>query len=156
MDYKKMIKAYADAGGDEKKMWASVDATAEAMDYLKEIAPEKHECFMRKISESLYGKHYDEEMAMHDVAHMHYTGTDGAEHNGAHWTVEQIEVATKDKSFGKAVTKWDKYVAFNAFYADLCTVLDEARIIEAAYKFWFADEDWKSHGKIWDYMSANK
>lgn len=156
MDYKKMIKAYADSGGDEKKMWSSVEVTAEAMDYLKEFAPDKYECIMRKLSESLYGKHYAEELAIADVENIRYLDIKGNEHRGAHWTADEIESATADKTFGKSVTKWDKYVAFNAFYADLCTVLDDAQIIDAAYVFWFADEDWKSKGKIWDYMSANK
>lgn len=151
-----MIKAYADAGGDEKKMWASVDVTAEAMEYLKEIAPEKHECIMRKLSEALYGKHYSEEIAHADVSKMHWLDRDGNEHHGAYWTVEQIEAVTKSKEFGKSVTKWDKYVAYNASATDLCCVLDDEQILEVAYKFWFEDEDWKTSGKIWDYMSANK
>ncbi|MBO4690857.1 MAG: hypothetical protein J5621_08280 [Paludibacteraceae bacterium] len=155
MDYKKMIKAYADAGGDEKKMWSSVDVTAEAMDYLKEVAPEKHESIMRKLSETLYGKHYSEELALADVEGMHYIDKNGVERHGAHWSVEDIEAATADKSFGKNVTRWDKYVAYNAMYADLCTKFDEEQILCAAYLFWFDDKDWKTKGKIWDYMSAN-
>ena len=156
MDYKKLIKDFAEAGGDEKKMWASVDVTAEAMELLKELAPDKYECYMRKMSETLYGKHYNEEMALADVAAMHSIDRDGVERHGAYWTIEQVETATKNLDFGKAVTKYDKFVAFNAFWHDLNTVLDDELILEAAYKFWFADEDWKTGGKIWDYMSANK
>jgi len=156
MDYKKMIKDFADHGGDEKKMWASVEVTAEAMEALREIAPDKYECYMRKISETLHGKHYSEELAKADVEKMHYIDRDGNERHGAYWTVEQIEVATKNKDFAKNVTRWDKYVAFNAFGSDLCCVLEDEQIIEAAYMFWFADDDWKSSGKIWDYMAANK
>lgn len=155
MDYKKMIKAYSDAGGDEKKMWASVDVTAEAMEYLHEVAPEKYECLMRKLSEALYGKHYSEEIALADVEKMHSSDKNG-EHKGAYWTVEQVESATTSFTFSKAVTKWDKFVAFNAFWHDLHSVLADEQILEAGYAFWFADEDWKSSGKIWDYMSANK
>ena len=156
MDYKKMIKAFAENGGDEKKMWASVDVTAEAMEILKEVAPEKHECIMRKLSEALYGKHYSEELAKADVEKMHSTGADGVAHHGPHWSVEEIEAATTDKTFGKSVTKWDKFVAYNATWHDLNKKFDDKQVLEAAYLFWFADEDWKSNGKIWDYMLANK
>ena len=148
-----MIKDYADAGGDEKKMWASVEVTAEAIEFIKETSPEKYECLMRKLSEALYGKHYSEELAKADVARMTYLDKAGVERHGAHWSVEEVEAATADKSFHKSVTKWDKYVAFNAMYADLATKFDEAQIITAAYLFWFADRDWTTEGKIWDYMS---
>ena len=153
MDYKKMITDYATNGGDEKKMWASVDVTEMAMEYIKEKDPEKYECLMRKLHEALYGKHYCEEFALHDVAQMHSTGADGTKHVGAHWTVDQIEAATKGLTFPAGTTKWDKFVAFNAFANDLGGVLTDEQILKAAYAFWFDDEDWKEEGKIWDYMS---
>ena len=153
MDYKKMIKSYAEAGGDEKKMWSSVDVTAEAMEYLKEIAPEKHECIMRKLSETLYGKHYSEEIALAEVAKMHSTDADGTKHEGAHWTMEQVSAATASKTFPKGTTKCDVFVAANAFWHDLHKKFTDEQILEAAYLFWFNDEDWKGDGKIWEYMS---
>ena len=51
---------------------------------------------------------------------------------------------------------WDKFVAFNAMYADLCRFMDEDEIIKAAYAFYFHDDDWQNDGdctKIWDYMT---
>lgn len=156
MDYKEMIKAYADAGGDEKKMWAAVEVTNEAMNFIKGVNPEKFECYMRKVSETLNGKHYTEELARADVEKMHSTGSDGITHHGAHWSVEEVESATADKTFGKSVTKWDKYVAYNATWHDLSKKFDDEKVLCAAYLLWFADEDWKSSGKIWDYMSINK
>ena len=156
MDYKKMIKHYADNGGGVEKMWASVDVTEMAMDYIKENDPAKYECLMRKLSETLYGKHYNEEIAKADVEKMHSIDKNGVEHHGQHWSVEEVVSAMAGKSIGKTVTKWDEFVAANAFWHDLSNVLDDATIIEATYAFWFADKDWKSDGKIWDYMSANK
>lgn len=156
MDYKKMIKSYADAGGDEKKMWASVEITEEAMNYIKDTNPEMYDCIMRKLSETLYGKHYSEELAKADVEQMHSTDANGVAHTGAHWSIEEIEAATADKTFGKAVTKWDKYVAYNATWHDLNKKFDDEKVLCAAYLLWFADEDWKSQGKIWDYMTINK
>ena len=152
MDYKKMITAYAKGGGDEKKMWETVDITAEAMNYIKEQNPGKHDCLMRKLSESLYGKHYSEELARADVEKMHHSGKDGVIHRGAHWSPEEVEAALSDKSINKSVTKWDKFVAANAFWHDLSNDFTDEQIICATYKFWFADEDWHSDGKIWDYM----
>lgn len=156
MDYKKMIKDYANAGGDEKKMWASVDVTEEAMEYIKETNPDKYNCLMRKLSETLHGKHYSEEYAVHDVAQLHYTDAANVKHHGAHWTLEEIETDTKDKTFPAGTTKWDKYVAYNNTYADMCSKFDETQILCIAYLMWFGDEDWKSDGKIWDYMSINR
>lgn len=156
MDYKQMITDFANHGGDEKKMWASVAVTADAMDVLKELAPEKYDCFMRKMSETLYGKHYTEELARLDVSKMHSTDANGNKHTGAHWTIEEIESATSGMAFPKTTTKCDKYVAFNASWHDLNKVLPDEKILEAAHVFWFGDEDWDSDGKIWDYMMINK
>lgn len=153
MDYKKMITDYAKNGGDEKKMWESVDITEMAMDYIKETNPDKYDCLMRKLHESLYGKHYCEDIALHDVAGLVYMDASGVKHTGAHWTAEQVETATADKTFPKGTTKWDKYVAYNVFAADLGKALDDAHILKAAYAFWFDDDDWEGDGKIWDYMS---
>lgn len=148
-----MITDFAKGGGDEKKMWASVDVTAEAMEYIKETNPEKYECIMRKLHESLNGKHYCEEMALHDVSQMRSTGADGVKHTGAHWTAEQVEAALASKSFPSGTTKWDKYVAANASWHDLRKKFSDEDVLNAAYLFWFADEDWSGTGKIWEYMS---
>jgi len=153
MDYKKMIEESAAKGGDEKVMWASVEVTSEAMEYIKEVDHDKYECLMRKLHEALHGKHYCEEMALHDVEKLHYTDASGVKHKGAHWTVEQVEAAFASKPFPAGTTKWDKFVSANVLYSDLSTVLDEKQIIAATYKFWFDDEDWEGDGKIWDYMS---
>ena len=153
MDYKELIERYASNGGDEKKMWASVAVTGEAMEYIKDVDPDKYECLMRKLSEVLDGKHYSEEMARNDVSKLRYTDANGNKKVGSHWTVDEIEAASAGMSFPKGTTPWDKYVAFNATYADFCKVLPDEKILEAAHAFWFADEDWDTDGKIWDYMS---
>jgi len=155
MDYRKMIEDYANNGGSEEKMWVSVAITAEAMDYIKSTNPEKYDCLLRKLNEALYGKHYTEELAKHDVAAMHSTSADGVRHSGEHWTVEQIEAATKDKTFPKGTTKWDKYVAYNAFANDLGKKFTDEQILCAAWLFWFDDEDWNSDGKVWEYMKKS-
>ncbi len=72
-----------------------------------------------------------------------------------HWTPEQVTQATFGKKFTEGTTEWDKYIAYNNTYADLCKVLTDEQIMKAAYALWFADEDWHSDGKIWDYMGVN-
>lgn len=100
---KKLIKDYADNGGSEEKMWASVDVTEKAMSHIKETDPEKYDCLMRELSETLYGKHYNEEMALADVAKMCYLDRNGVERHGAHWSVEDVEAATAGKKFPSGV-----------------------------------------------------
>lgn len=139
-----------------KEVWQMSDVTIKLGEYMSNPTPEGYECLVRKLSEQLYGKHYSEESAMRDVFKMHYTDANGKECHGPHWTVEQVEAATAGKHFPDGTTKYDKFVAYNAFYADLCKVLPEEHILKAAYAFWFADEDWKGEGKIWEYMSMNK
>ena len=44
-------------------------------------------------------------------------------------------------------------MALNSFYADLCTVLDEAQILKAAVRFYFGDED-APEGKVFRFVKA--
>lgn len=98
-------------------------------------------------------RHFDEEKAKMAVARIHYADKSGVKHEGAHWTPEQVESATAQMKFPEGTSKWDKYVAFNSFYADLCRVLDEPMIIKAAHAFYFDDED-APDGKVWRYVKA--
>lgn len=98
-------------------------------------------------------KHFGEAKAKEAVSRIHYTDKTGAKHEGAHWTPEQIEAVTVQLKFSEGTTLWDKYVAFNSFYADLCRVLDEPQIIKSAHAFYFDDED-TPDGKIWRYVRA--
>ena len=156
MNLKRMVENAVQNGADEKQMWKSVSLVADMMDYIKESAPDKYDCFLRKFNETLNGKHYTEEFAKQDVSQLHYTGRDGNEHHGAHWTVDEIETATAGMTFPNGTTKWDKYVSYNAAYADFCKSFTDEDVLRIAYDFYFADEDWKGSGKIWTYMSANQ
>ena len=97
--------------------------------------------------------HFCEESAMEAVSHIQYTDKTGASHTGAHWSPEQIKVATSGLKFPEGTTDWDKYVAFNSFYADTCKVLDEPSILKAAHAFYFSDED-APEGKVRKYVDA--
>ena len=98
-------------------------------------------------------RHFDAESAKEAVARIFYTTKDGTEHRGAHWSIEQIKELTKGLQFKKCVTDYDKYVAFNAAYADLCKTLTPDVIIETAHAFFFEDEDAPCN-KIWVYMRS--
>lgn len=153
MNYKDLIaEARRNGVATEKAMYESVDSLDEMLCILRDEHPQMYWEFMRKQHEVLYGCHYNKAFAEMDVEKIRYTHN-GDKKTGAHWNVEQIEEATRNMSFPSGTTKWDKYVAFNSFYADLCSVYDEAQILKGAHKFYFADEDAPS-GKIWVYMTA--
>ena len=154
MNYRKMVEHARQAGmATEKTMWESIDSFSELLEELRESHPDLFWDFMRRQHGLMYHNHYDEAFAMYDVAQMHYTGKTGDKHSGPHWTVEQIEQATAAMKFPPGTTKWDKYVAFNAAYSDLSKGFDDADILKAGHLTYFADEDWGSETKIWEYMS---
>lgn len=139
----------------EKVMWQSVDSLNTMLCKLKEEHPDMYMKFVREQQGIIYGNHYDKQFAEYDVEHLHYTDKDGRKCEGAHWTLEQIEAVTKGLSFPAGTTKWDKFVAFNVWYSDLCRDLDEATLIKAGHTFFFADEDAPA-GKIFHYMRGLK
>jgi len=156
MDYIKLVeKAQKGGNWNEKTMISSVDSISGMLDELKKVCPDKYWCFMREQHGIMFNNHYCEEFAMYDVAQMRYTNRDGRKCEGAYWTCEQIEDATKGMAFPAGTTKWDKFVAFNGFYADLCRIYTDEEIIKGAFAFYFADED-APQGKIWLYMAAMK
>lgn len=98
-------------------------------------------------------KHFDKQSAEEAVKRIYYTTKDGVEYHGTHWSLEQVLDATSALKFEPCVTDYDKYVAFNAAYADLCKTLTDELIIETAYAFFFEDEDAPCN-KIWLYMRS--
>jgi hypothetical protein len=131
----------------EKVMWESVDDLDEMLCAIKKEHPDMFWNFIRKQHGLMYKNHYDEEFARWDVEHMKPIGM--------HWTVSQVEEATRGVPLPPGTTIWDKFVALNAFANDLHGVLPDEQIIKAALAFWFADKDWNGEGKIWKYMASN-
>ena len=161
MDYKDLVEKAKKSGAfTEKEMWASVGSMSDFLCLMKEEKPKMYWSFMREQHGIMFGKHYHEEFAVHDVAQMEYTDKEGKKHKGAYWSVEQVEEATKGMQFPGGVTKWDKFVAFNGFHADLCKVLTDEQILKSAYEFFFMDEDWNpekpgtSPCKVWEYFAC--
>lgn len=110
----------------------------------------------------LYDRHYSEKFANYDVSRLVYSEVDNEGNpigTGAHWTRAQIVEATKGMKFHQKVNDWDKFVAFNAMYADLCANMSDDEILKAAYLFYFCDADWQPKEddctKIWDYTSLH-
>lgn len=156
-----MLKAAQKNGtANEKTMWQSVESVSELLDEIKESHKDLYWSFMRNQYGIMSGGHYDKVWAEYDVSQMHYTDKEGKKHTGAYWTIEQIEEATKGMSFPTGVTKWDKFVAFNGFHADMCKTYTDEQIIKGAYAFFFMDEDWdedkpgSSPTKVWEYFSC--
>lgn len=151
--YKKMIEEARRAGkANEETMWKSVDHIEKLLEHMQHHHPEMYKTFMREEFELLNGPHFDCTFAMETVKNLHYTDAEGVKQSGPHWTPEQVEAAWARKVFKPSVTKWDKYVAANAIYADLCKEFDDEAVLKAAYLFFFADEDYGGDGKIWNYF----
>lgn len=154
MKYRDMIEEAKSKGlTSETVMWESMGDVEELLCRMKQEHPKEYWVFMRKQHGRLYHNHYGKDFAEHDVGMMEWTDSDGHKHKGGHWTCEQVLEATKSMKFPTGTTDGDRYVAFNATYADLCSVLSDEQILKVAHKFWFCDED-APHGKIWIYMCA--
>lgn len=150
-----LVEKYGKGQG-EGKMWASVAVMSDALEPMKETDKEGYWCIMRKMYGVMSDGHYNEEFAMYDVSAIEYTGKNGDKKKGGYWSADQVEEATRNFRFPSGVNKWDKYVAFNLMYSDLCKKMDDGQILEAAFAFYFNDEDWPggSSTKVWDYICS--
>lgn len=163
MTYKDLVKENVSKfKGDEKVMWASIGKVSDLLEQIKETHPKIYWNFMREQHETMFGKHFNEPYAKWQVKQMHHRGDDGKNYSGEHWSIEATNsVLSKYRSkIPSAYNEWDFYVALNAQYHDYCawarrqfTDDYETAIIEMALAFWFADEDWIGHTKVWDYFS---
>lgn len=162
MKYIQLIEqARAHGVASEKKMWSAIEQLSCDLAMMEADHPDIYWRVLRNQHAVLYDRHYSEKFANHDVNRLEY-GEPDAEglptKHGAHWSRAQIVEATKGMKFHQKVNEWDKYVAFNAMYADLCADMTEGEILKAAYLFYFCDKDWQTDGdctKIWDYMSSH-
>ena len=154
MNYRHMVDHAKKAGvTNEKTMWDSIDSFSELLEELKESHPKLYWEFMRKQHGIMFHNHYDPAFAEWEVSQMHYTDKQGVKHHGAHWTVEQIETATAGMKFPQGTTPYDRFVAFNAAANDWGKDYEDADILKIGYDFYFADEDWGSDTKVWEYIS---
>lgn len=155
MSYKEMLEnAKAKGMTNEKMMWDSIDNLSGMLLLMEKEHPKEYWRFMRKQHGIIYNNHYEKEFAEWDVSQIEYTNKEGTKKYGAYWTVEQIESATMGMKFPNGTTKWDKYVAFNVAHSDFCKKFDDEQILDIAFSFFFADEDWGSTTKVWEYMKC--
>lgn len=153
-NYKTMLEDAKKSGHwDEKRMWGTIEDIDEMLCIVKAHDENAYWMFMRETYGLLHDNHYsDEDWAMWDVSCLSWTDKDGHKHEGAHWSVEQVEEATKTMQFPSTVTRFDKFVAFNAAYSDWNKSFDDGQILKIAYDFYFKDEDFNGNDKIWEYM----
>lgn len=148
-----MLESAKSAGlASEKTMWAGLESVSEMLCVMKREHPDMYWKFIREQHGVIYGNHYSEDFAMYDVEQMAHTNKEGKKESGGYWTLSQIEDATRSMQFPSGTNKWDKYVAFNSAHSDLCRKFDDDTILKIAHTFFFADEDWPTDTKIWDYM----
>ena len=164
MTYLDLLKqAKAHGVTSEKKMWASIEQLSKDLELIKDSLPLNGRAgvgiLLRNQHAIMYDRHYSEKFANHDVNQLRYIDPKGEERTGPHWTRAEIIAATNGMKFHSKVNDWDKYVAFNSMYADLCAEMDDTAILKAAYLFYFCDKDWQPNEddctKIWDYTSAH-
>lgn len=162
MKYIQLIEQARTHGvASEKKMYAAIEQMSCDLSTLENENSCLYWRIMRNQHAVLYDRHYSEKFANHDVNRLIYSKMDENGEPvgmGAHWTRTQVLEATKDMKFHPKVNDWDKYVAFNAMYADLCANMDDKEILKAAYLFYFCDADWQTEDdctKIWDYTALH-
>lgn len=165
MTYLDLLKQAKSHGvTSEKKMWASIEAISNDLAPVEAAHPHVYWKIMRNQHAILYDRHYSEPFANHDVNALVWSKQpDGADAqtsaHGPHWSRAEVVAATNGMKFHPKVNDWDKYVAFNSMYADLCAEMDDTAILKAAYLFYFNDKDWQPDeddcSKIWDYTSAH-
>ena len=165
MTYESLLRQAKTHGvTSEKKMWASIAQLSKDLEAIKALPTGEGwvGLLLRNQHAILYDRHYTEQYANYDVNTFTWSAPvsdASASGHGPHWTRAEILEATKSLKFHPKVNDWDKFVAFNAMYADLCAEMTDEEILKAAYLFYFQDKDWQPTEddctKIWDYMTAH-
>lgn len=158
MDFKGLIEKYG-KNASEAKMRDLTDVIADLVTPMSNHHKEMYWCFMRDVFGVLNGGHYDMEFASHDINGMEWMDREGVKRNGGRWSITEADELRKKVQLPNDVNRFDWWVAVNASYADLCTVLDDDAIIKSACAFWFKDMDWEegkttSLTKIYEYMKC--
>lgn len=165
MTYAEMVREnYPRFKSNEQVMWNSICAMSKFLEeHVKPVDPASYWQIMRETYVAMRGRHFDKIFGEWQVEQMYHEGSDGKRYEGPHWNIEATNgVYQKYRSRIHAdYTEWDFYVALNATYHDFCAVMKrsnpegyEAQIIELAVAFWFMDEDWEGHTKVWDYFAV--
>lgn len=156
MELYELIEKYGKGKG-EAVMWETTRLVSDFIKPMKETNRKEYWRLLREVYGKMSGGHYNEEFALHDVSQIEYTDKEGKSHTGAYWTCEQTYEATREMKFPSGTTKWDIFVALNLAKSDFCKKFDDAQIVQIAYLFFFADENWSDDGrvsstKVWEYV----
>ena len=156
MRYKEMLQdAKAKGLANEQKMWDSIGAIDDLLCDIKQEHPDVYWRFLREQHGIMYGGHYSEDYAEHDVKHIVYKDKEGKEHHGGRWSRDEVCEMTQGMTFPQGTTDCDKWVAYNVMFADTCKTLDDEQVKRVAYAFFFCDDDfdYSQGSKIWHYMA---
>lgn len=155
MNYKQILEQAQLYGcaGEQQRKYAAKRMSDDLM-AVEKIDSELYRRILYNQHAVFFGRHYSECMANFVVNAMEYVDMK-EEKCGAHWSYAEIEELTGGMKFHPKVNVWDKYVAYNAMYAVLCTDMEEEEIKKAAYRFYFCDVTWQTDDdctKVWDSM----
>ena len=122
--------------GNEKIMKDFFIAVIKAVKNMEEI--DKHAYYVSyfTIHESIFGKHFNEEMAKYAVSKM--VNVDGTK--GEHWTLQQINTVVTSNNL--SYNKYDLYYVMNMLYSDFSEVVGtDANIYLKMAKAYIDDPD---------------
>lgn len=161
------IKEYKKQGHhlDEDKLWSILENLEEMLVAYEVNCADKFWDIMRELHEDFKGEHFDELYAKHEVSKMMHTSHDGRTYKGEKFDISKAqEVHSKYRGLLKAQDSvCDVYVAINSHYhrynclfKNWFAGIDEetlhTRVIEAAIKYWFQDENCLEGGKVWKHF----
>lgn len=147
--------AQAHGVNGEKIMWESVDDIENLLCIIKKHDKQAYWDFIIKSYGTLYSHHFKtDDFARWFIDEMHSTQMDGKELKGQYWSCEQVVEAYKSMGvkIPSDVTELDMWVAANAAKHDFGRKFDDSKVLEIAYLFYFADEDYPHHDKVFRYM----
>lgn len=151
-EFMKMVRDSVSSGSNEQVMWHAVEVAEDLLQEVKESHPEKYDHYMRKMSEALFGCHYNEALAMEDVDAMCHTNENGEKIQGRYWSPEQVEAAWAGKKFPEGTTKFDRFVAANFCWHRFTGYLDDEVVLNVAYKLFFPEDGEKSVN-VWKFIA---
>ena len=149
-------------------------STSEVLDtvvkFIDEKCDETHaNCLIKRIHEQLFGKHFDEDCAIHTVEKMFYCKESADTKSKVFGAFVSLDQSNKIYSrfkddLPKEYNQFDFYVTINMMYADNYNLYskwfknpsDEAmlNVVSEAAVNWLADDDspYEGYTKIWSYL----
>jgi hypothetical protein len=160
MKYKEMLEDARQHGiNSEKAMYKSIEDIDDLLCIVKEHDKQAYWDFIMTTYGTLYSNHFEtEDFARWFVDRMESTQSDGSKLRGQYWDCEQVYEAYRGMgiSIPSEVTKLDLYVAANAAKHDFGSKFSDEQVLEIAYLFYFADEDFPTNDKIFRYMELTR